>query len=82
MCQPGLQSEFQDSQGCTEKTCLEKQKKQTNKKERKKATCEGVTKTIGYPLIPLSKQLIDLKLQKRKLRNCPSLGIKIYERKR
>jgi hypothetical protein len=31
--QPGLQSEFQDSQGCTEKPCLEKpkQKKQTNK---------------------------------------------------
>jgi hypothetical protein len=24
--QPGLQSEFQDSQGCTEKPCLEKQK--------------------------------------------------------
>jgi hypothetical protein len=31
--QPGLQSEFQDSQGYTEKPCLEKQ---TNKKERKK----------------------------------------------
>jgi hypothetical protein len=31
--QPGLQSEFQDSQGYTEKPCLEKQNKQTNKKE-------------------------------------------------
>ena len=32
--QPGLQSEFQDSQGYTEKPCLEKAKKE--KKERKK----------------------------------------------
>ena len=30
--QPGLQSEFPDSQGYTEKPCLKKQK-QTNKKE-------------------------------------------------
>jgi hypothetical protein len=37
--QPGLQSEFQDSQGYTEKPCLEKQKqnkKQTNKQTNKK----------------------------------------------
>jgi hypothetical protein len=34
--QPGLQSEFQDSQGYTEKPCLEKLKKQTNKKKPKK----------------------------------------------
>jgi hypothetical protein len=34
--QPGLQSEFQDSQGYTEKPCLEKPKtKQTNKKNQK-----------------------------------------------
>jgi hypothetical protein len=33
--QPGLQSEFQDSQDCTEKPCLEKQiKKQTNKQTK------------------------------------------------
>jgi hypothetical protein len=36
--QPGLQSEFQDSQGYTEKPCLEKQKtknkKQNNNKKR------------------------------------------------
>jgi hypothetical protein len=32
--QPGLQSEFQDSQGYTEKPCLKKQKqKQTNKQK-------------------------------------------------
>jgi hypothetical protein len=31
--QPGLQSEFQDSQGYTEKPCLEKQNKQTNKQK-------------------------------------------------
>ena len=30
--QPGLQSEFQDSQGYTEKPCLEKPNKQTKKK--------------------------------------------------
>jgi len=29
--QPGLQSEFQDNQGYTEKPCLEKPKNQTNK---------------------------------------------------
>jgi hypothetical protein len=29
--QPGLQSEFQDSQGYTEKPCLEKQKQQKQK---------------------------------------------------
>jgi hypothetical protein len=33
MGQPGLQSEFQDSQGYTEKPCLEKTKKE--KKKRK-----------------------------------------------
>jgi hypothetical protein len=30
--QPGLQSEFQDSQGCTEKPCLRKPKKKKRKK--------------------------------------------------
>jgi hypothetical protein len=30
--QPGLQSEFQDSQGYTEKSCLEKPKKKKKKK--------------------------------------------------
>jgi hypothetical protein len=32
--QPGLQSEFQDSQGYTEKPCLEKPKKKKKKKGR------------------------------------------------
>jgi hypothetical protein len=38
--QPDLQSEFQDSQGYTEKPCLEKNKtnKQTNKKPKKTKT--------------------------------------------
>ena len=31
---PGLQSEFQDSQGYTEKPCLKKQKQKTNKKKK------------------------------------------------
>ena len=34
--QPGLQSEFQDSPGCTEKPCLEKPKTKTRKKKKKK----------------------------------------------
>jgi hypothetical protein len=34
--QPGLQSEFQDSQGYTEKPCLEKPKKKKKKKTQKK----------------------------------------------
>jgi hypothetical protein len=37
--QPGLQSEFQDSQGYTQKPCLEKQNKtnkQTKKQQQKK----------------------------------------------
>jgi hypothetical protein len=33
--QAGLQSEFQDSQGYTEKPCLQKTNKQTNKKPKK-----------------------------------------------
>jgi hypothetical protein len=33
--QPGLHSEFQDSQGYTEKPCLKKNKKQTNKQKKK-----------------------------------------------
>jgi hypothetical protein len=35
--QPGLQSEFQDSQGYTEKPCLEKTKQKTNKQTNKKS---------------------------------------------
>jgi hypothetical protein len=36
--QPGLQSEFQGSQGYTEKPCLEN--KQTNKQKQKKKTLQ------------------------------------------
>jgi hypothetical protein len=34
--QPGLQSEFQDSQGNTEKPCLETPKKKKRKRKKKK----------------------------------------------
>jgi hypothetical protein len=36
--QPGLQSEFQDSQGYTEKSCLEKKIKKKRKKKLEFAT--------------------------------------------
>jgi hypothetical protein len=39
--QPGLQSEFQDSWGFTEKPCLEKAKKKKKKKKRKKEEGKG-----------------------------------------
>jgi hypothetical protein len=39
--QPGLQSEFQDSQGCTEKPCLKKTKTKTNKQTNKKVKREA-----------------------------------------
>jgi hypothetical protein len=42
--QPGLQSEFHDSQGYTEKPCLEKQ--QINKQNRKKNK-PSVPKLLG-----------------------------------
>jgi hypothetical protein len=40
--QPGLQSEFQDSQGYTEKLCLEKQKQKQKQKKKKKKEGVGV----------------------------------------
>jgi hypothetical protein len=45
LSQPGLQSEFQDSQGYTEKPCLEKQNKnkQTNKQKSRGAGFFGLT---------------------------------------
>jgi hypothetical protein len=39
--QPGLQSEFQDSQGYTEKACLEKQKTKNKKQKTKKKALQG-----------------------------------------
>jgi hypothetical protein len=38
---PGLQSEFQDSQGYTEKRCLKQTNKQTNKQKTKQQKKEG-----------------------------------------
>jgi hypothetical protein len=52
--QPGLQSEFQDSQGYTEKPCLKKpkkKKKKKRKKEKKKRSwisCFFFLDSIGY----------------------------------
>jgi hypothetical protein len=46
--QPGLQSEFQDSQGYTEKSCLEKLKKQKQKKELLMGVPQGrLDKNLG-----------------------------------
>jgi hypothetical protein len=42
--QPGLQREFQDSQGYTEKPCLEKTKQNNNKKE---VTIKKIDKFTG-----------------------------------
>jgi hypothetical protein len=44
--QPGLQSEFQDSQGYTEKPCLEKQKTKQQAKFPKTARFQLVTTEI------------------------------------
>jgi hypothetical protein len=43
--QPGLQSDFQDSQGCTEKPCLEKPKK------KKKKDCGPLPNYYGSAMI-------------------------------
>jgi hypothetical protein len=51
--QPGLKSEFQDSQGYTEKPCLEKPKKQTNKKQGPSLyvfVCSSVTKSHTWSM--------------------------------
>jgi hypothetical protein len=47
--QPGLQSEFQDSQGYTEKPCLEKNQNQNQKRKKKSEEYLG-TKNILYIL--------------------------------
>jgi hypothetical protein len=41
--QPGLQSEFQDSQGYTEKPCLEKKKKKKKRLEKERS---GMSRTF------------------------------------
>ena len=50
--QPGLQSEFQDSQGYTEKPCL---KKQTNKQTNKIYLVSEWGKTYRYMYGDISK---------------------------
>jgi hypothetical protein len=62
--QPGLQSEFQDSQGYTEKPCLEKTNKQTNKQKKNK-------KHHGcIPLIACFKRLPNLHRTAHKWHHC------------
>jgi hypothetical protein len=51
--QPGLQSEFQDSQGYTKKPVLKKQKtkkQQQQKRNKKKKATQGLYKTIHVTL--------------------------------
>ena len=43
--QPGPQSEFQDSQGDTEKLCLEKPKNQTKQNKNKQTKNKALTKS-------------------------------------
>jgi hypothetical protein len=54
--QPGLQREFQDSQGYTEKPCLKKTKKQ-NKKKKTKINLKIIKKKKG---LQLSKHICGL----------------------
>jgi hypothetical protein len=72
---PGLQSEFQDSQGYTEKPCLEKPKKKKQKQKQKQKQKTKTKKTLkknnnkeglgehsGMPLIPALRRqsLVDV----------------------
>jgi hypothetical protein len=43
-CQPGLQSEFQGSQGYTEKSCFKKKKKKKKPKKKKNPKTSTTTK--------------------------------------
>jgi hypothetical protein len=54
--QPSLQSEFQDSQGYTEKPCLEKPKKKKKKRKKEKAVLNSLYST-GRPWTPASPTL-------------------------
>jgi hypothetical protein len=49
--QPGLQSEFQDSHGYTEKPCLEKPKKKKKKKRKKEKWVPHVLSHLWF-LVP------------------------------
>ena len=72
--QPGLQSEFQDSQGYTEKPCLEKQKHKTkqNKKKKKQQhqqqkdlfSCLGCGVVTGTEYLPGMKKALSWFLSK------------------
>ena len=62
--QPGLQSEFQDSQGYTEKLCLEKTQKQKNKNQQQKS---------NLPLNSVFKFLTYLKIFEGNAKKAPCL---------
>jgi hypothetical protein len=54
--QPGLQSEFQDSQGCTEKPCLEKPK---GKKKRGVSNLSETAKNVSLSSLPLDPKSLE-----------------------
>ena len=58
--QPGLQSEYQDSQGYTEKPCLKKQTKQENTIKQVEVLTEKEEKTYKQ-VIEMNKTILDLK---------------------
>jgi hypothetical protein len=51
-----LQSEFQDSQGYTEKPCLEKPKKRKKKKRKKKGGGAGERAPTALPKVEFKSQ--------------------------
>ena len=47
--QPGLQSEFQDSQGYTDKPCLKKEIRKERKEGKKERVKERLTRMLNEP---------------------------------
>jgi hypothetical protein len=75
--QPGLQSEFQDSQGYTEKPCLDKPKQQQQQQKDiqiltwyDKTKCEQNMYVLSDTIIRENLQIIQIEYQKK--------GIKIF----
>jgi hypothetical protein len=56
--QPGLQSEFQDSQGYTEKPCLKKQNKTKTKKQKRRLPSDSKQKKIFFQSTNLKEREI------------------------
>ena len=55
--QPGLQSKFQDSQGCTEKPCLEKPKTKQTKKKKKEIIVNIFLNIYSLPILNLNNAI-------------------------